>query len=73
MKFHIWYLKENGWVERLDTGQYAITAGGVDKVMEEGVPRSSDPARLPREAGHTDEAENGRTSAATPSREFTTE
>jgi curved DNA-binding protein len=34
MKFHIWYLRENGWVERLDTGMLAITASGVDRVME---------------------------------------
>jgi curved DNA-binding protein CbpA len=34
MKFHIWYLRENGWVERLDTGMLAITASGVDRAME---------------------------------------
>ena len=30
--FHLWYLKEKGWVERLETGLYAITAQGVDAV-----------------------------------------
>ncbi len=30
--FHIWYLKERGWVQRLENGQLAITASGVDQV-----------------------------------------
>jgi curved DNA-binding protein len=30
--FHLWYLKAKGWVERLDTGQLAISALGVDQV-----------------------------------------
>ncbi len=30
--FHIWYLKEKGWVQRLENGQLAITASGVDQV-----------------------------------------
>ncbi len=47
MKFHMWYLRENGWVERLDNGQWAITAGGVDRVRREGT-RSPDPHLLPR-------------------------
>jgi curved DNA-binding protein len=33
--FHIWYLKEKGWIQVLETGGYAITASGVDVVMEE--------------------------------------
>jgi hypothetical protein len=32
MDFHIWYLKEKGWVERTDNGMYAITVSGVDEV-----------------------------------------
>ena len=32
VEFHVWYLKEKGWVERLDTGQLAISAMGVDQV-----------------------------------------
>lgn len=35
MEFHIWYLKEKGWTQRTDNGEYAITASGVDKVAEE--------------------------------------
>jgi curved DNA-binding protein CbpA len=29
--FHIWYLKEKGWIQRLENGQFAITASGVDQ------------------------------------------
>ncbi len=32
VEFHIWYLKEKGWIERLDNGLLAITALGVDQV-----------------------------------------
>lgn len=32
IEFHLWYLKAKGWVERLDTGQLAISALGVDQV-----------------------------------------
>jgi len=38
MTFHIWYLKENGWVERRDDGTLAITANGVDHVLDLGGP-----------------------------------
>jgi curved DNA-binding protein CbpA len=30
--FHIWYLKEKEWIQRLENGQFAITALGVDQV-----------------------------------------
>ena len=36
LEFHLWYLREKGWVERLENGMLAITAGGVDRVMEQG-------------------------------------
>ncbi len=32
IEFHIWYLKEKGWIQRLENGQYALTAQGVDEV-----------------------------------------
>jgi len=32
LDFHLWYLKAQGWVERLDSGLLAITAQGVDQV-----------------------------------------
>ncbi len=34
VEFHLWYLKAKGWVERLDGGQMAITALGVDQVEQ---------------------------------------
>ena len=36
LEFHIWYLKEKGWIQRIDTGGYAITASGVEIVEENG-------------------------------------
>lgn len=34
LEFHVWYLKEKGWIQALETGGYAITASGVDAVIE---------------------------------------
>lgn len=34
LEFHIWYLKEKGWIQRLETGEFAITAMGVDAIAE---------------------------------------
>jgi hypothetical protein len=34
VEFHVWYLKAKGWVERLDNGQLAISALGVDEVEQ---------------------------------------
>jgi hypothetical protein len=35
LEFHMWYLREKGWVERLENGLLAITVSGVDHVMEQ--------------------------------------
>lgn len=35
LKFHLWYLKENGWIQRMENGTIAITAMGVDRVLDE--------------------------------------
>jgi curved DNA-binding protein CbpA len=32
LEFHFWFLREKGWIERTDNGQFAITADGVDRV-----------------------------------------
>ena len=32
VEFHVWYLKEKGWIQRLEMGHLAITAEGVDQV-----------------------------------------
>jgi curved DNA-binding protein len=34
LEFHIWYLKEKSWIRRTDTGQYEITANGVDALIQ---------------------------------------
>jgi curved DNA-binding protein len=36
LEFHIWYLKEKGWIERSENGGFAITADGVDIIEAEG-------------------------------------
>ena len=46
LEFHVWYLKEKGWIQRTDTGGYAITVAGVDAV-EEGEIILSDDRLLP--------------------------
>lgn len=33
--FPLWYMKQHGWIELLDTGQYAITIAGIDWLGEE--------------------------------------
>ncbi len=43
LEFHLWYLKEKGWLQRLDTGMHAITAQGVDEVERQ---RVRSPERL---------------------------
>jgi curved DNA-binding protein CbpA len=37
LEFHLWYLRQKGWIERTDSGAYAITVGGVDQVEESDV------------------------------------
>jgi len=38
LRFHVWYLKENGLIKRTESGALAITANGVDAVLENGGP-----------------------------------
>ena len=42
LEFHIWYLKEKGWIQHTDTGGYAINAAGVDIVEEHNLIVSED-------------------------------
>lgn len=35
LEFHIWYLKERGWIRRLEDGMLAITVEGCDKAIED--------------------------------------
>jgi curved DNA-binding protein len=36
LEFHTWYLKEKGWIQKTDSGGYAITVSGVDVLEESG-------------------------------------
>ena len=47
MKFHLWYLKESGWVERLDNGFFAITVGGIDELNSREIPWADRMHQLP--------------------------
>ena len=38
LRFHVWYLRENGLIQRTESGTLAITATGVDTVLEGGGP-----------------------------------
>lgn len=44
--FQTWYLRENGWIERLTSGTWAITATGVDKLFDLGGPGRTGPYLL---------------------------
>jgi len=35
LEFHIWYLTEKQWIARQNNGQFAITVGGIDRMIEE--------------------------------------
>jgi hypothetical protein len=53
LKFHSWYLKENQWIARLETGMLAITAAGIDRLFELGGPSNSTPEVIRRGNMHT--------------------
>ncbi len=50
IEFHMWYLKEKGWIERLDSGSFAITVKGVEAVLENNLLMTSDHLLPPGEA-----------------------
>lgn len=35
LEFHLWYLKEKGWIKKTDGGAFAITVEGVDRANSE--------------------------------------
>ena len=35
LEFHVWYLKEKGWIGRTESGMLAITVEGVDRANSE--------------------------------------
>ena len=46
MAFHLWYLREQGLIQRDHSGRFAITAAGVSLVLESGGPVKPDSHRL---------------------------
>jgi curved DNA-binding protein CbpA len=35
LEFHLWYLKEKGWIKKTESGTYAITVDGIDRTNSE--------------------------------------
>ena len=58
VEFHLWYLREKGWIHRMETGHFAITAEGVDQIESERP--SVDPNRLIEATGFTPDAAKSR-------------
>jgi curved DNA-binding protein len=50
--FHIWYLREKGWIQRLENGQLAITALGVDQVEKSRLRLNSDRLLMAQGSDH---------------------
>jgi len=51
MKFHIWYMKESGWIQRLDTGLLAITYKGINELHDQQIPWADEAHRLSAVSG----------------------
>ncbi len=64
VEFHIWYLKEKRWIERLDTGMLAITALGVDQVEKSRLRLSPDRLLAAHSADEESEWEQAQLEAA---------
>ena len=41
LEFHLWYLKEKGWIRRTENGTFAITVEGVDHTNSERKPKKT--------------------------------
>ena len=41
LEFHLWYLKEKGWIGRIENGMLAITVEGVDRANSEHRPKTT--------------------------------
>ena len=51
LEFHLWYLKQKGWIGTLENGQLAITADGVDRAHSEPQPKAT--LKLLKDSNHT--------------------
>jgi curved DNA-binding protein CbpA len=45
LQFHLWYLKEKGWIRKTESGTFAITVEGIDHANSE-IHRETDTHRL---------------------------
>jgi curved DNA-binding protein CbpA len=68
VEFHLWYLREKGWIQRLETGMFAITAEGVDQVERHRIrvtPERLIETRVPQgDAGSSQAAASSRKTAS---------
>ena len=55
IEFHLWYLKAKVWIERLESGDFAITVRGIDQVEQSRLRLSPD--HLIEAPHHGDEAQ----------------
>ena len=46
MQFHIWYFRQKDWVTREESGQFSITAAGVDQIESMNQPLVNNHLRL---------------------------
>ena len=54
LQFPLWYVKQHGWIEVLDSGQIAITIAGIDKLSSQDLDVRKD-RLLPASPPSTDE------------------
>lgn len=69
LEFHTWYLKEKGWIQRTDSGGYAITVAGIDVLEQSGLMLGRD--RLLPEPDASDECTPAEDNGAMGPREIT--
>ena len=55
LQFPLWYIKQHGWIEVLDSGQIAITIAGIDKLANQDLELRKD-RLLPASSLSSDEA-----------------
>jgi curved DNA-binding protein CbpA len=55
LQFPLWYVKQHGWIEILDSGQIAITIAGIDKLANQDLELRKD-RLLPASSLSTEEA-----------------
>ncbi len=51
LEFHLWYLKQKGWIGTLENGQVAITVDGVDRAHSEPPPKTT--LKLLKDVNHS--------------------